>query len=159
MPVKLRFLLFGLLFISCGKVKQVDTSDIREMMRNSKIKRVTEKQLLAKVSEIGEQLSGRINGSFRPECQQVYHIDQHRVEVYNAGLVSDTANGDVKQQLVQAYKYGIENGQPVGANIQKYNDTLFIYSFPLKQEAYLKNVCGNDFVFVIISEPELVKQL
>lgn len=155
--MKIIFTALALCFISCGKVKQIDTSDIKEIMRNSKVKRVTEKQLLEKVSEIGEGMSTQLNGDYRVECQQVYAIDGHQVELYNASLVQPGT--DVKGQLLEAYKYGIENGQHVSANIQKFNDTLYIYSFPLRNEAYLKTVCGNDFALVMISRAVVVKQL
>lgn len=151
---------FCLCLISCGKVKQIDTSDIREVMRNSKVKRVTEKQLLEKVSEIGEAMSARFNGDYRVECQSVYEIEGHQVEFYRAVPPdSGLADSSIKSQLLEAYRYGIENGQHVGANIQKLDDTLYAYSFPLKKDSYLKTVCGNDFALVIISKPWVVKQL
>ncbi|MCD8538716.1 MAG: hypothetical protein LRY55_02365 [Leadbetterella sp.] len=145
--------------ISCGKVKQIDTSDISEVMRNSKVKRVTEKQLLEKVSEIGEAVSTRFNGDFRVECQQAYETDGHRVELYNTGQAGEKPGNDVKSQLLEAYRYGIVNGQPVGTNIQMLNDTLYAYSFPLRKDAYLKTVCKNDFALVLISKIRLVKEL
>lgn len=151
--------LFVICLISCGKVKQIDTSDIREVMRNSKVKRLTEKQLLEKVSEIGEAMNAKLNGDYRVECQSVYEIDGHRVELYNATLTDGEPGNDIKGQLVEAYRYGIENGQSVGANIQALNDTLYAYSFPLRKDAYLKAFCRNDFALVMISKPWLVKQL
>lgn len=158
--MKMRYFFLCLCFISCGKVKQIDTSDIKEVMRNSKVKRVTEKQLLEKVSGIGEAISGRLNGDYRVECQSVYEIEGQRVELYNAALTNSALlDGSIKGQLLEAYKYGIENGQPVGSNIQLLNDTLYAYSFPVRKDAYLKTVCGSDFALVIISKPALVKQL
>ena len=146
-------------FLSCGKVKQIDTSGMKEIMRNSKVKRVTEKQLLEAVSIAGESVREKLNGNYRVECQHVYEMEGHRVELYATGLVSEEAGGDVKGQLLEAYKYGIENGQHPGVNIQKLNDTLYAYSFPLEQQAYLKTICGNDFVLVMISRTVIVKQL
>ncbi len=157
--MKITFLVLSVFLISCGKVKQIDTSDIREVMRNNKVKRVTEKQLLAKVSEIGEAMSVRLNGDYRVECQRVYEIDGHRVELYNAALTDGEPVGGIKGQLLEAYRYGIQNGQQTGANIQLLNDTLYAYSFPLRKDAYLKAFCGNDFALVIISKPGLVRQL
>lgn len=153
------FIILSLCLISCGKVKQIDTSDIREVMRNNKVKRVTEKQLLEKVSETGEAISARLNGDYRVECQSVYEIDGHRIELYNAALTGTEPREGIKGQLLEAYQYGIENGQTIGSNIQLLNDTLYAYSFPLRKDAYLKTVCGNDFVLVIISKRGLVKQL
>lgn len=158
--MKIVYLIACLFFISCGKVKQIDTSDIREIMRNSKVKRVTEKQLLEKVSEIGETISDRLNGNYRVECQASYEMDGQRVEVYSVALTgSGLTEGSTKDQLLEAYKYGIENGQHVGANIQKLDDTLYAYSFPLRKDSYFKTVCGNDFALVIISRTAVVKQL
>lgn len=158
--MKIVYLIACLFFISCGKVKQIDTSDIREVMRNSKVKRVTEKQLLEKVSEIGETISGRLNGNYRVECQSVYEIEGQRVELYKTALMNNPLKeSSPKDQLLEAYKYGIENAQHVGVNIQKLSDTLYAYSFPLSGKAYLKTVCGNDFALVIISRTAVVKQL
>jgi len=147
-------------FLSCGKVKQIDTSDIKELMRNSKVKRVTEKQLLEKVSEIGEAVNSRINrADYRVECQHSYEIDGYPVELYNADLAGEDPMDDVKGQLLEAYQYGIRNGQHVGSNIQKLNDTLYAYSFPLGRESYLKTACNQDFALVIISGPKVIRQL
>ncbi|MBX2953782.1 MAG: hypothetical protein KF870_14870 [Leadbetterella sp.] len=158
--MKLLPFILCLCLISCGKVKQIDTSEIKEVMRNSKIKRVTEKQLLEKVSEVGEAVSARLNGNYRVECQATYEIDGHRVELYSAALTGpELLDGSIKGQLLEAYKYGIENGQPVGTNIQLLNDSLYAYSFPLRKDTYLKTTCGHDFALVILSKPQLVKQL
>ncbi len=157
--MKAIYLFSCLCLFSCGKVKQIDTSDIREVMRNSKVKRVTEKQLLEKVSEIGEGIRGLLNGDYRVECQRVYEMGGHRVELYRADLDGQDPGNDVKGQLLEAYKYGLAHGQHLGANIQKLQDTLYAYSFPIDTKAYLKAVCKNDFALVIISRSTIVKQL
>lgn len=158
--MRLLYFFLCLCLISCGKVKQIDTSEIREVMRNSKVKRVTEKQLLEKVSGIGEAMSAKLNGDYRVECQAAYEIDGHRVELYNAALMDPgVLDSSIKGQLLEAYKYGIESGQSIGTNIQLLNDTLYGYSFPLRKNAYLKTTCGNDFALVIISKPRMVKEL
>lgn len=159
--MKKTFYLFILLSVfSCGKVKQIDTTDIKEVMRNSKVKRVTEKDLLSKVGEIGDSLSMKLNGDFRVECQSKYSIDGQKIELYNAGLLSqESLQEGVKGQLLEAYKYAIENGQHVGSNIQTLSDTLYAYSFPLNEKSYLKKTCGQDFALIIISKTEVVKQL
>ena len=147
-------------FLSCGKVKQIDTSEIKEVMRNSKVKRVTEKDLLNKVTEVGEALSSKLNGDYRVECQNTYKIDGSKVELYNAGLLTNAQFKDgTKGQLLEAYKFGIENNQNPGANVQLLDDTTYAYSFAFSEKSYLKTSCGSDFALIILSKTDLVKQL
>lgn len=154
------FLMIAVFVFSCGKVKQIDTTEIKEVMRNSKVKRVTEQDLLNKVTEIGESLSSKLNGDYRVECQSTYDIDGSRVELYNAGLLtSDQFKNGTKGQLLEAYKFGIENNQNPGANVQLLDDTTYAYSFAFKNSAYLKSSCNSDFAFIILSKTHLVKQL
>jgi hypothetical protein len=151
---------FAVLLFSCGKVKQIDTTDMKETMRNSKVKRVTEKDLLRKVTEIGESLSSKLDGDYRVECQSTYTIEGNRVELYTVSLLRDSLFKEgVKGQLLEAYKYGIQNKQKLGANVQLLNDTTYAYSFAFKEGAYLKASCGNDFALILMSKTDLVKQL
>lgn len=145
------------LFTACGQVKQVDTSDIKDIMRNSKVKRVTEKDLLGMVSKIGEEASIKLNGDYKIECVNQLDFDGNTIELYNTQLLSDN-DQSVKGQLLDAYKFGFQNKENVGSNIQKINDTLYVYSFPIEEKTFLRTSCGNDLAFVLISKTQLVKK-
>jgi hypothetical protein len=157
---KLAVFLISTILFSCGKVKQIDTTEMKEVMRNSKVKRVTEKDLLNKVTEIGEGLSAKLNGDYRVECQSTYEIDGSKVELYTAGLLNQSQFKEgLKGQLLEAYKFGIENKQKLGANVQLLDDTTYAYSFAFNEKSYLKRSCGSDFALIILSKTDLVKQL
>lgn len=149
---------FSVLLFSCGKVKHLDTTDIKEVMDNSKIKRITEKDFLEKVSKTGEAIEEKLNGDFRIECQSKITLDNQAIELYNTSLLNPEQLKDGKKgELLEAYQFGIENKQAVGSNIQLLNDTLYIYSFPLKENSYLHTMCKNDLAFVLIPKSEIVK--
>lgn len=157
---RIAILLVYIVLFSCGKVKQIDTTEMKEVMRNSKVKRVTEKDLLSKVTEIGEGLSAKLNGDYRVECQSTYEIDGSKVELYTAGLLDPSQFKEgLKGQLLEAYKFGIENKQKLGANVQLLDDTTYAYSFAFSEKSYLKTLCGSDFALIILSKTDLVKQL
>ncbi len=155
----MRYLIYLSLFsvLACGRVKQEDTSEIRAEIERSKIKRVTEKDLMQEVSVWGEQAKKKWDADYRVECQQTYVLDDYTLEVYNKDLPVEGQG--VKSQLIEAYSYGLQQGQPVGTNIQKLNDTLFIYSFPLSDKSYLKQVCKQDFAFVLLSSKKIISQI
>lgn len=152
---------FGLLCLlicsSCGKVQQEDTREIRAEIEGKKIKRITDKDLLAQATVLGEAVEKKLNGDFKVECQSVYTLDGMRVEVYNKDFAVQSQ--DTKGQLQEAYTYALQHGQRVGANIQKLDDTLYAYSFPLKEKVYLKTACQADFAFLLVSTKQIVKSL
>jgi hypothetical protein len=143
--------------LSCGKVQQEDTREIRAEIEAKKIKRITDRDLLAQATVMGEAMEKKFNADFKVECQSTYNIDGLAVEFFNKDF---TVEGkDAKAQLQEAYNYALLNQQRVGANIQKLNDTLFIYSFPLKGTSYMKSACQADYVFVLLPTSHIVRNL
>lgn len=150
-------LIFFVMAVSCGKVQQEDTRTIRAEIEGKKIKRITDQDLLAQATALGEGMERKLNGDFKVECQRTYALDGLQVELYSK--TDEVLSQDAKGQLQEAYTYALAQGQRVGANIQKLNDTLYAYSFPLREKSYLKLVCQADFAFLLMSTPQIVKSL
>lgn len=146
--------------ISCGKVKHLDSSEVQAAIESRKIKRVTEKELVAKVAEIGTKVKTKMNGDYRIECQNKVKIDSLEIELYNTQLTDlETIENTTKKAVFEAYKYAIGHGQKVGDNMQLVGDTLYIYSFVIEKGTYLNANCANDLGFALIPKSFVVKQL
>lgn len=152
----------ALLFLAgCGQVKRVDTSAIEEQRKINKIKHVTEKQLIEKFTEIGEYAEKEYGGEAELDCKTAYNFGKGRdIEVYNSNLIdSSLLQDDLRGGILEAIKYSFENDIKIGTNLQEINDTLYIYSFPLKEDSFLKSECENDFAIVLISKTQLINSL
>ncbi len=152
--------LCGLWLLSCGNAKQIDTSEIKDVMRNSKVKRVTEKEILQEVNDVGLGIEEKLNGDYRIECVDNLELNGFAVELFTTRYMEGGDDpASKKSQLLDAYKFGLANGQETGSNIQALNDTLYIYSFPLKKSSFIHTSCGSDLAFVNISKSVIVKSI
>ena len=153
--------LVSLLTLSCGKIKRIDTSSIDNQRRANKIKHVTEKQLLELYTQIGESAEEEYNSEAKMDCQPVYPLTKGRtVEVYNVAKIDSTQLRDeVKGGLLEALKFSVTSGQKLSSHLDQLNDTLFVYSFPIHENAFLNKNCGNDMGMVFISKTQLINSL
>lgn len=155
------FLGLGLILLSCGQVKRVDTSAIDDQRRANKVKHVTESQLIEKFTEIGEYAQKEFNSEKEIDCIGTFNMAKGRdVEFYNSKEIDSTLLEDeLRGGLLEAIQYSFENDIKIGTNLQEVNDTLYAYSFPLKEEAFLNSECGNNFAIVLISKTQLINSL
>jgi hypothetical protein len=67
-------------------------------------------------------------------------------------------NGKIGE-ILEAYKYSKEQKQVIGDNIQKVNDTLYLYSFPIQENALVYKNCHKDLGLIMMSKKVLVKSV
>lgn len=155
------FLGLSLIIFACGPVKRVDTSAIEDQRKANKVKHVTEAQLIEKFTEIGEYAKKEFDSPDEIDCVTAFNFGKGRdVEFYNSKEIDSTLLEDeLRGKLLEAIKYSFENDIKIGTNLQEINDTLSAYTFPLKEESFLKAECGNDFAIVLISKTQLINSL
>lgn len=152
------FLFFGLL--SCGQVKRVDTAEVKQLMADYKIKKVNQEEIIDKANTLGKSISDKFNGNLNIECGDKITLEGTEVELIDLSLVTPEVlkNGKIGE-ILEAYKFSKEQKQVIGDNIQKVNDTLYLYSFPINANALVYKNCKKDLGFIMMSKKALVKSV
>jgi hypothetical protein len=151
-------LIFGV--ISCGKVKRVDTAEVKQLMSDYKIKKVNQEEIIDVANTLGKSISDKFNGELNIECADKITLEGTEIELIDLSLVTPEAlkNGKVGE-ILEAYKFSKEQKQLIGDNIQKVNDTLYLYSFPIKTNSLVYKNCKKDLGFIMMSKKALVKSV
>jgi hypothetical protein len=149
-----------LVLISCGNVKRVDTAEVKERMAESKIKKVSKIDILEAANNLGKLISDKINSDFNLECIDTLILENQKVEILNLSLLSEKSlkNGKIGE-ILEAYKYSKEQNQTLGENLQVVNDTLYLYTFPIRKEASIFKKCEKDLGVVYLSKQKLIKSI
>jgi hypothetical protein len=151
-------LFFGL--ISCGQVKRVDTAEVKQLMADYKIKKVNQEEIIDKANTLGKSISEKFNGNLNIECADKITLEGTEVELIDLSLLTaeELKNGKIGE-ILEAYKYSKEQKQVIGDNIQKVNDTLYLYSFPIQENALVYKNCHKDLGLIMMSKKVLVKSV
>lgn len=152
------FLVFGL--ISCGQVKRVDTAEVKQLMSDYKIKKVNQEEIIDVANTLGKSISEKLNGQLNIECGDKITLDGTEIELIDLSLVTAESmkNGKIGE-ILEAYKYSKEQKQTIGDNIQKVNDTLYLYSFPINANALVFKNCKKDLGLIMMPKKGLVKSI
>lgn len=152
------FLIFGL--FSCGQVKRVDTAEVKQLMSDYKIKKVNQEEIIDVANTLGKAISEKFNGQLNIECGDKITLEGTEIELIDLSLVTDEAmkNGKIGE-ILEAYKYSKEQKQAIGDNIQKVNDTLYLYSFPINANSLVYKNCNKDLGLIMMSKKALVKSI
>jgi hypothetical protein len=153
------FLMFACL--ACGPIQRVDTVEVKEVIGNLEIKRLTPAQITAQVETLGEKVVITITPAFENAmksalksqslevCQlkniklidslsSVYKI---KVRLLGTADVLNKTLYDKEREVIDAYVYNAENKLPLTNNIQKIGDSLFVYSAPIAAETKICEQC------------------
>lgn len=159
--MKTLLLIFSsLLLVSCGKVKRVDTAEVKARMSEYKIKKVSKIDILNAANTLGSSIAEKVNGNYNIECIDALTIENQKVELLNLSLLSEESlkNGKVGE-ILEAYKYSKEQNQVLGDNLQVVNDTLYLFTFPIKNDALVYKNCQKDLGLIYLSKQSLIKSL
>jgi len=152
------FLIFGL--ISCGQVKRVDTAEVKQLMADYKIKKVNQEEIIDVANTLGKSISEKFNGNLNIECGDKISLDGNEVELIDLSLATaETLKNGKIGEILEAYKYSKEQKQTIGDNIQKVNDTLYLYSFPIQVSSLVYKNCHKDLGLIMMSKKALVKSV
>ena len=152
------FLLLSL--FSCGQVKRVDTAEVKQLMSDYKIKKVNQEEIIDVANTLGKAISEKFNGQLNIECGDKITLEGTEIELIDLSLVTDETmkNGKIGE-ILEAYKYSKEQKQAIGDNIQKVNDTLYLYSFPINTNSLVYKNCKKDLGLIMMPKKALVKSI
>ena len=127
--------------ISCGNIKKLDTEKVKEQMKKSTIKKVMEKDILVEIENQTSKISIK-------DCQS------EGMEMTD--LKDNTFKGKTFE-VMQAYQYSISKNETIGSNLQKINDTTYLYTIPVPEEISKK--CGKVLAYRYFNKTEIIKAI
>lgn len=150
-------LIFFLGAIACGNVKRVDTGEVKAKMDEYKIKKISEATLVEWGNEEGEKLVSFFEKNPNLECQDEYKIQNIKIRMIDYDSPAKSAENTVVQQLIEAYQYSYQNKQEAGNNLQKINDSIYVFSFPISAKTMIFNSCKKQLALAFLSKSSLIK--
>ncbi|MFD2571206.1 hypothetical protein ACFSUS_11225 [Spirosoma soli] len=178
--------LFVITLIACNPERVQYTNELKQEMANMKIKRVTNVDLVETVDNLGTKITEIIQKELATQlekttdpaervklCQlqnlpktkaiaQRYAIDIH---LLGSADVQNKALSAKEREVLDAYLYNAEQKLPQISNIQKINDTLFIYNAAVPAENLICKTCfaNQNTPFAIwrlaFSKREVIKRM
>lgn len=141
--------LLSLLMLACNPERVQYTSELKQEMADSKIKRITNADLIATVDNLGEKVSAAIQKELTTQLQkttdpaerakfcQLQNLPRTRTIAQRYALdiqllgMADVQNKSLnpkEREILDAYLYSVRQKQQPISNIQKINDTVFVYN-------------------------------
>ncbi len=152
----------SLLSLACNPERVQYTDALKQEMADKKIKRVTIPQLTDAVDEWGEQIAKvaqnelttklkaggdpkalcRLNGLPKTRAlAKKYAID---IQLLGAADVKNPRLSQKEREIVDAYLYNAENKLAQTSNIQRIDDTLYVYNSPVPVDNLICQTCFGD---------------
>lgn len=131
------------IMMACSNVDRLDTADIKRKMDNYKIKKVSSAQIMTQLNTRGKDLKNEIEGFGNISCAQARQKVDSLSKVYEVTLelvdistidVSQVKN-DKEKLLYEAYTYDFRNAKKAAENGQKIDESTYVYSFGLNEQA------------------------
>ena len=156
----LAFLIFSILLVSCGQIRRVDTAEVKQLMADFKIKKVNQEEIIEEANVIGTSISEKFNGNLNIECSDHILFEGKDIQLIDLNLLNDAdlKNGKIGE-ILEAYKFSKDQKEIIGNNIQKVNDTLYLYSFPINPNALIYKNCKKDLGLIMLPKKALVKAI
>ncbi|WP_421827884.1 hypothetical protein [Larkinella sp.] len=177
-------LLFLLFFESaCSPDQNQNTKELAQEMNDRKIKRVTNVQLTTTVDEWGKALilttrkaltskltnkpgdSTFCNLENVPAIQKLEKQYAITIDLLKAKDVTNPALDPKERDLLGAYVYNAQNKLEQNDNVQKLNDTLFVYNSPVATDDIICKTCTDNaalpFVIwrIVFNKREVIRRV
>ncbi|WP_138993003.1 hypothetical protein [Larkinella sp. C7] len=177
-------LLFLLFFESaCSPDQNQNTKELAQEMNDRKIKRVTNVQLTTTVDEWGKALilttrkaltreltkkpgdSTFCNLENIPAIQKLEKQYAITIDLLKAKDVTNPALDPKERDLLGAYVYNAQNKLEQNDNVQKLNDTLFVYNSPVATDDVICKTCTDSaalpFVIwrIVFNKREVIRRV
>ena len=155
-------LFFSCLLLSCNPERVKYTNELKQEMADKKIKRITNADLVETVDAFGERITTVIQKELTAELQkttspaeqsrfcQLQNLPRTKAiadrYAINIRLLSgaDLPNKSLsskEREVLDAYLYNAEKKLPQISNIQKINDTLYVYNAAVPTENVICQTC------------------
>jgi hypothetical protein len=156
-------ILLILVNFSCSNIEKLDTGAVKKKMNNYKIKKILEVDIIKQTETLGDNLVAKINNAAPQEncipeigadsLSKIYFLSLENIEELKTKSTGKLA------ELLDAYQYALNNQQDISNNIQKINDTSFLFTFKLKKEHWLNLNCGKKIVLADFKKSEIIKSM
>ncbi len=138
------------LITACTNIERVDTTQVKELVENGEIRRITPADLNATVNRLGKQLTDSLNKQVEFSCNlsdsplvnTLTKENNYKIRLLGAKDTTSTALYSKELDVLFAYAYNAKQGFTTESNIQKMGDSLCIYSAPAN--AKIAERCFND---------------
>lgn len=134
-------ILSALLLVSCGEVKRLDTSKIKEQMGNYKVKQIRPDEMMSQVRALGEKSELLLNQNIScsdvdSKIDSLNKIVNGKIEIVDVSLLDlGDIQDDKEKMLYDAYLYAYEQGEKLPSNAQKLTNGTFVYSFGVNNDS------------------------
>lgn len=158
-------LLGCLLLFACNPERVKYTNELKQEMADKKIKRITNADLIETVDAFGERITTVIQKELTTQLQKTTNpaeqaklcqlrnlprtkaiTDRYAIDVrlLSGADVPNKSLSSKEREVLDAYLYNAEKKLPQISNIQKINDTLYVYNAAVPTENVICQTCfGN----------------
>lgn len=150
------------MLLACNPERVKYTSELKQEMADKRIKRITNADLVETVDVFGERITAVIQKEVATQLQQTtdpaertkicqlqnlprtsaiadrYAID---IRLLSGADVPNKALTQKEREVLDAYLYNAEKKLPQISNIQKINDTLYVYNAAVPTENIICQAC------------------
>ena len=164
MNLQLLFLsiLLSCLLLACNPERVKYTSELKQEMADKKIKRITNADLVETVDVFGERITAVIQKELTAQLQkktspaeraklcQLQDLPRTKaiadryginIQLLSGADVPNKALSQKEREVLDAYLYNAEQKLPQISNIQKINDTLYVYNAAVPTENVICQTC------------------
>ena len=152
----------SLLLLSCNPERVKYTTELKQEIADSKIKRITNADLVATVDNLGTKVSAVIQKELITQLQQTtnpakraelcqlqnlprldaiaktYVLD---IKLLGVADIQNKALDAKEREILDAYLYSVKQKQQPISNIQKTSDTTFVYNAVVPTQSTICDVC------------------
>ena len=155
-------ILLSCLLLSCNPERVKYTNELKQEMADKKIKRITNADLVETVDVFGERITAVIQKELSAQLQKTTNpaervalcqfqnlprtkaiVDRYaiNIQLLSGADVPNKALSQKEREVLDAYLYNAEQKLPQISNIQKINDTLYVYNAAVPTDNVICQTC------------------
>ena len=156
---------FSIILVTCNPERVKYTRELKQEMADKKIKRITNVDLVETVDTFGERITAAIQKELATQLQkttdpaertklcQLQNLPRTKaiadrygvaIQLLSGADVSAKSLNSKEREVLDAYLYNAEKKLPQISNIQKINDTLYVYNAAVPTENVICKTCFGD---------------
>ncbi|MFN6944703.1 MAG: hypothetical protein ACK4ND_07125 [Cytophagaceae bacterium] len=139
------------IFFGCDEGNGIDKRTLKKAIDERKIVRLSDAEMMDMANVFGQWIAdsllipGADSGRFVSSVKNDFDL---RISILSLSDKSSEMPG-IENELIEAYRYNMENGLPLESNLQKRKEDI-VYTAPLKGE-------GHRVCFIYFNKAGLVK--
>lgn len=158
----LSILTLSVFLASCNPERVRYTNELKQEMADSKLKRITNADLIETVDNLGGKVSTALEKELTTQLQKTTNpaeraklcqlknlpkakaiAERYALDIRLLGEVDiqNQALSEKEREILDAYLYSAKQKVSAISNIQKINDTLFVYNSPVPSKSLICEAC------------------